>query len=404
MIKIFQKISLYSLVLLFAFLPFSSWIVSMSGRPSLSIIRDGLVLVIFLSALFGRAIKFNKITIIASLFIVFGLLTYFWREASPVQWLRGFRFTFVPIVLFFSIAGLKFEEKEKKILLWTILVGGIAISIISVLEFIGLKIPLTTQSSGSYGLVSAQYLEGGVRRLQSLVAGPNALGLYILALSAYALGLFKKIQPKLIWLLPIFCLLLFLTYSRSSLAGLIALIIILTVIWLHKKVGTAKTIIIAILFAVILLISGLMLYKSDKYNNYITHGTSSSLRYEQIIRIWDSRSDIGLLGQGSGTAGPSSQNRLDGGPNHWSENIYLEIFEELGLIGLILYLAIIILLLGNSWKNYGTQEGKTAFLITLGFAVSGLFLNNYTGQAGIYLFWLANALMLQKGNNEKNTN
>ena len=405
MTKTFQKIAFYSLLSLFAFLPFSSWLVSMTGKPSLSLIRDGLVLIIFLSALFGKTIKFNKIIIIVSLFIVFGLLTYFWREASPIQWLRGFRFTFVPIILFLSVSSLKFNEKEKKVLIWTVLIGGIIITIVSIAELLGFKIPLTTRLSGANGLESTQYLQGlNIRRLQSLLAGPNALGLYILALTAYGLGLFKKISPKLIWSIPILGLILFLTFSRSSLAGFVAVIIVSAVIWSHKKIGVAKTITIALLFAVTLLISSLALYKSDKYKSYITHGTSSSLRYEQIIRVWNQKNEIGLLGRSSGTAGPSSQNRLDGGPNHWSENIYLEIFEELGLIGLILYLAIIILLLSNSWKKYSTDEAKTAFLITLGFAVSGLFLNNYTGQVGIYLFWLANGLLLQKGNNEKNSN
>ena len=402
--KIFQKISFYSLILLFVFLPFSSWLVSMTGKASLSLIRDGLVLIIFLSVLFARNIKFNKITIIALLFIIYGILTYFWREASPLQWLRGFRFTFVPIILFLSVSNLKFDEKEKIFLLWSVLVGALVITIISIAEFIGLKIPLTTDMSAGNGLEATQYLQGHIRRLQSLLAGPNALGLYMLALTAYALGLFKKIRPKLIWMMSILGIIIFFTFSRSSLAGLVALLIVSSVIWFYKKIGHFKTIVVAVLFIVILAILSLTLYKSDKYNNYITHGTSSSLRYEQIIRVWNQKNEIGLLGRGSGTAGPSSQNRLDGGPNHWSENIYLEIFEELGLIGLILYLAIIVLLLRSSWKNYNTPEGQTAFLITLGFAVSGLFLNNYTGQVGIYLLWLANGLTLQKGNDEKNTN
>ena len=400
-----KKLAFYSLNLLFLFLPFSSWLVSMTGKSSLSLIRDGLVLIIFLTVLFARSIKFNKITIISILFIIYGLLTYFWREASPLQWLRGFRFTFIPIILFLSVSSLEFKEKEKKVLLWSILIGGAIITIISVSEFLGIKIPLTTQLSGANGLESTQYLQGlNIRRLQSLLAGPNALGLYMLALAAYALGLFKKISTKLIWLVPILSLILILTFSRSSLVGLIILLIVSTVVWLYKKIGAAKTITLALLFAVILLISSLALYKSDKYKSYVTHGTSSSLRYEQIIRVWNQKNEIGLLGRGSGTAGPSSQNRLDGGPNHWSEDIYLEIFEELGFIGLILYLAIIISLLLKGWKNYNTPEGQTAFLITLSFAVSGLFLNNYTGQVGIYLLWLANGLMLQKGNNEKNSN
>jgi len=320
-----------------------------------------------------------------------------------MQWLRGFRFTFVPIVLFLSISGLNLGERAKKNLLWIILVGAIIIVAVSILEFFGVKIPLTTELSGVNGLENTQYLQGiGTARLQSLLAGPNALSLYMMALTAFALGLFKKITPKLIWLAPILIAVLVLTFSRNALIGLAVMLIFSVIFWLKKYFGATTSIIVSVIIIAVVVILGLNISKSDKYQSYLTHGTSTSLRYEQIVRVWEAKYEIGFLGRGSGTAGPSSQNRLDGGPNHWSENIYLEIFEELGLIGLILYLTLIIMLLVNGLKNYGTPEGQTAFLIILGFAVSGIFLNNYTGQVGIFLLWLANGLAIQKGKNEKN--
>jgi len=392
-----QKLNFYLLILLFLFLPFSSWLVSLSGKPSLSLLRDIIVLLIFILILMGRKIHFNKITSILVIFIIYGLLSYLWREASPLQWLRGFRFTFIPLLLLFSVANIELNNKEKKTLLLVILLGGLFVSIVSIAEFFGISIPLRTSFSGSYGLESAQYLQGETRRLQSVLAGPNALGLYLVALSAFALGLFGKITSKTMWLISLFCLVLVFTFSRSSLIGLIAVFAFSGAVWLYQKIGSVRATLLSVIFFVLLLMSGFVLYKSENYNHFITHGTSSSLRYEQIQRVWDSRGEIGFLGRGSGTAGPSSQNRLDGGSNNWSENIYMEMFEELGLIGFILYLTLIILLMFDAWKCYKNTEGRTAFLAIFGFVFAGLFINNYTGQVGIFLLCLAQGLSLQRG-------
>lgn len=381
---------------IFIFLPFSSWLLSMTGNLWITLVRDVLVGLVIILAIASRKIKFNYLFFVTILFILLGLASYFWREASLAQWLRGFRFTFVPILFFMAVSFIDIDEKREKPVLIAILLSALLLLAVAVMEVFDLKIPLTTRYSGAYGLESHQFIglgEESIPRLQSLLAGPNAFGLYLLALSTFVLGAFKLINKKLIWLIvPIFFILL-LTFSRSTLIGFLLVGIISGSTFLKGKIGLLKTVIIAILVAVVIWVLSVALLKSDKYSNFITHETSTTLRSEQIERIWESRGDIGLLGRGMGTAGPSSQNRLDGGPNQWSENIYLDTFEELGLFGLILLVLIYIILLVKGWRNYGSPIGKTAFLITVGFALSGLFINTYTGQIGIYLFWLANGLL-----------
>lgn len=390
---------------LFIFLPFSSWLLSMTGNVWISLVRDALVALILLLAIAGRKIKFNKITIIAFSFILLGLLSYFWREASSLQWLRGFRFTFIPIIFFLAVNSFDLDEKQKRSVLLAVLLSAALLLVAAVCEVFGLKIPLTTKYSGVYGLESYQSIafgEQSIARLQSLLAGPNAFGLYLLALVAYALGAFKLINKKLIWLIVLVFVILLLTFSRSTLIGFLLVAIISGSAYLKQKIGLLKTTIVIISVAVVISVLSVALLKSDKYKTFITHETSTTLRSEQIERIWESRIEIGFLGRGMGTAGPSSQGRLDGGPNHWSENIYLDTFEELGLFGLILLVSIYIILLVGGWRNYGSPIGKTAFLITAGFILTGLFINTYTGQIGIYLFWLANGLNLEfKNQNAK---
>lgn len=391
----FKLISTVLVCALFLFLPFSSWLVSLTGKSSVSLIRDILVLLIFFLAIISQKIKFNKIVILASIFIIYGLFSYFWREASAMQWLRGIRFTFVPIVMLVSLINFDFSKEQKKAIYWVILLTSIIMIIVSILELLGVKVPLKTGLSEALAMEPAQHI-GKVLRLQAVLAGPNALGLYLLAICAFCLGVFKNISKWLIYLIfPIFFVMFF-TFSRSALIGALVLLIISAVYYLNKKSGWKIALLSFLVIAGLLIFGTIGAAKNEKYSIYITHGTSSSLRYEQIRRLWDFRYEIGLLGRGSGTAGPSSQNRLDGGPNYWSENIYLEILEELGLIGMLLYVCLMGLLILESKKNLDSPEGKTAFLITISFAVAGLFINIYTGQVGIYLLFLANGLLSQK--------
>jgi uncharacterized membrane protein len=385
---------------LFFLLPFSSWIVSLSGNSYISLFRDALVCLLFAVSVISLVLFKGKINnkpavAVASILLIWGLASFFWREASTLQWMRGIRFTFVPLLLFLSLSAFNFSERQRNKIYWSILISAFIIVIFSAMEFFGIKIPLTTDLSKEGALFSVHAVSGKITRLQAVLAGPNALGLYMMALIALACGSFSKINRKFVWLIPIFSIILFETYSRSSLIGLVFILLPYCFLFLSKKFGTRQALGWAATFLLLLTLCTFYISKIDRFQVFFTHGASSSLRYEQIERLWNSRSEIGLLGKGSGTAGPSSQNRLDGGPNNWSENIYLEVFEELGLVGMLLFITLVILLLKNSWENHEEKEGLTAFLALLGFAIAGLFINIYTGQVGIYLLFLVSGLLLQ---------
>lgn len=398
--KNFRNNSIFYLVCaLFIFLPLSSWLVSLLGTSSISLVRDVLILGIFLLAIPSLFKKVDKsYFIIAGLFLLYGVLSFFWREASVMQWLKGFRFTFLPIILFLSLVSTDFGDKQKKIIYRIVLGGGIVISLMAVLEFFRIDIPLLSSLSGGEGaLESINYVGNStLLRLQSIVAGPNALGLYMLALSAYALGSFKKISRFWPLFLILFSTILILSFSRSAIIGLLIVFFCAFILWLSKKIGPAKTTLIALIMALAISCEGYQVLNSKdaKVQNSLTHGDSSSLRFEQYKRVWDSRFEIGLLGRGSGSAGPASQFRLDNGEKRWTENIYLDVFEELGLIGLVIYLFLFLVLFRNALKITDGDEKNTALLIITSFAVSGIFINYYTGQVGIFLMWLALALIL----------
>lgn len=389
----------YLLCLLLIFLPFSSWLISLTGIASLTLIRDVLIGLMFVLALINpNCQKFDKRVIwLVSLFIAWGVVSYFWREASAMQWLKGFRFTFLPLFFFLSVWNFDFNSGQKSIIYKLIFGGAIVILIFAIFSLFGINVPMTTTYSGQGALASVHYVGNSlIPRLQSVLAGPNALGLYLIAIIGLLIGNLKSRKIAIYLFVPAIIILV-LTFSRSALIGLLVMALVFVFLILKKKIGAIKSAFLITIVSLIIIMAGFFAYKSPTLQNYFTHDNSSSLRYEQYQRIWDTKAEIGLFGRGAGTAGPSSQARLDGGENHWTENVYLDIFEELGFVGLCLYLAMILTMI---YLTYKQGKDKSAFLIAISFAVTGIFINYYTGQVGIFLMWLAIALTL---NTKKDT-
>lgn len=401
--KLSQK-TVYILTLtLFIFLPFSSWLVSLSGSGMVSLFRDLLVIAIFLIVLLFHGFKIKPLPLLlGAVFILWALASVFWREASLLQWLKGFRFIALPILLFFSLGNFDFTDQQKKTLLRVLLIMASIIGVMAVLELFGVKLPLTTSFSKEGALTAEHFVsEGkGVTRLQSILAGPNALGLYLLTIVSLAFLSFKTIVQKNWLVSTAFGLLLILTFSRSAILGLILALIALIYLLLKDKIGGVKSFLIVSFIVIAVVVAGIFMSKSATFSQFFTHGDSSSLRFAQYERIWQKKTEIGLFGRGTGTAGPSSQYRLDGGENHWTENTYLDIFEELGLVGMLIYLGLIFSLLYQASKTEGKWT-KTALILGVGFGFAGIFINYYTGQVAIFIFWLANILALKSRNSNE---
>lgn len=382
-----NKLTLFFLITLIIFIPFSSWLISLTGFIQISLIRDLLLILIFLSALpaffNNKKLEHKTFLLIGLLFVSLALISYLWREASAEQWFRGFRFTFAPIILLLILSQVKFSLKYQSLIIKAIFISATLIVLTAILDFINLPLPLTTSLSSTGSLESAHFvglLE--IKRAQGVLAGPNALALFMLPIFALSLVFFNKSAIFKAFAV-VSSLIIILTFSRSALIGL--LVIVFIKIWqkCKKNIGTLKT---SILFALILLVFvalGVLLNKTDWGEQIISHNSSSSMRYEQYQRIWQQKYDIGLLGRGLGTAGPSSINRLDGGENHWTENVYLDIFEELGAVGVALFVLLIAALIINIGRQKSSL-GKAAFFSLCAFAISGVFINTYTGQAGLW--------------------
>ncbi|MDO8444024.1 MAG: O-antigen ligase family protein [bacterium] len=391
-----NKIRFWLIEALVIFLPFSAWLVSLTGRPEISLIRDILVFSLFLVSLFEFKIdNFKKpLPIIILVYIFVILLSYFWVQASTAQWFRGAKFSITPMLLMLTLITSKLEKKEIRIIVKTIIGTSLIVIVLAILELLGFKLPTVSVLSGAGALESINLVGAlKINRLASVLAGPNALGLYLLVIISILLGWREEIKhykPILFFS----ALILILTFSRSAWIGLIVLLLYLAIF--KYKLSFVKISYLFILLVV--LVSGIFYLskKSQTLSQIFNHGLSTDMRLEQYNRIIKEKFEIGLLGRGAGAAGPSTQNRLDNGPNRWTENTYLDIFEEFGLIGVMLFISIILLILKESVKNRQSNFGRVAVLLIPSMMIAGFFINFYTGQVAVYCFFLAGGLSFER--------
>jgi len=168
-------------------------------------------------------------------------------------------------------------------------------------------------------------------------------------------ALLLKLRKNLyLWLASLSAALvvLFYSYSRSALVGLA--LAIASFGWILIKRPTAKWITAGILS--MLLISGLYLgFRSNQRIQDIflhTSSSSASAASSNEVRnaaLKDSFRDVTRqpLGRGPGTAGPASLRNNH--PARIAEDYYLQIAQEVGVIGLTIFLAILALTVRQLW-------------------------------------------------------
>ncbi len=376
---------------LIIFLPLSAWLVSLPGRYEVGMIRD-LLLGLFLLLTVADYRSWRRPTAgfwLAAAFTIAVLLSFFTREDSVAQFLRGVRFLAEPLLLFGAVSLL---PPANKTVLWrAFAVSMLLVALGAVAEIIypgWLRLTLDETARGYLGQV---HLAGAARRLQSTLAGPNALGLFLMTALLLAPAWFNRFaRPVAVTVTAVAVIALLLTFSRSSYLGFVVGLIGLLVAgrgllnqqrrWLWGLLGAFVAVIVAVLVW---------------SPTTLTRLNSNTVRFEQYQRVWDQRSDIGVFGRGAGAAGLSSVDRIDNGPNYFSENTYLDAFEATGLLGFIAYLGFWLWLIIALWRRQ-TLASVSVGAAALGLLAAGFFINHYTGQAAIWLTLLAAGLVVSE--------
>jgi len=231
-------------------------------------------------------------------------------------------------------------------------------------------------------------------RAQSTLRGPNPLGAYLAMVIIFLTSLFyrfKSYRFSFGFLIVAAAGLLFFSYSRSAWIGL-AVSLATWALLVIKNEKVMKSVMITAIASVIIVGAGIFVLRDNDYiQNTIFHtdessqsGTSTNQVRNQAIQ--DGVEDVinHPLGQGLGSAGPASAR----GPSpKIAENYYIQVAQEVGIFGLVLYLAITVGVGVKLFRRRNQLLPQVLFASLIGLAVINMVSHAWMDDTLSLLWW-----------------
>ena len=297
------------------------------------------------------------------------------------------------------------EVTNSKIIRLLLIVAGI-VSVLGVLQYF---LPKDILSHFGYSIergVKPNFFiddKADLPRIMSTLRDPNSLAAYLILPLCISIGLFfnnKKRRMLFGGLTLLINLALFLTFSRGGLLGAIIAVMAMIVLrfrgWLRQY---AKPLIIAG-FASIIVLGSLGYVFRDQYvvQNIILHSDESTKATEDSNELHARLAVDGAKaivkrpqGHGPGTAGIVSIQNPKGGV--LTENYFVQIGYEVGILGLALFLAIWGFLLFLLSKN-SSMLSTSLLASAAAYIVLCLIMHLWTNEAIAATWWITAGLVL----------
>lgn len=245
-------------------------------------------------------------------------------------------------------------------------------------------------------------------RIQSTLRGPDPLGAYIVVLvPAILIGLRKKYLKAL--LIALSLIVLYFTYSRSGVVGLVVALVVLAYLEWVKPAWRKTFVIVLASLAVLGLLGVLLLRNNTSVQNVLFHTQTGSVNPSSNaarVSAWESgiRDIIHQpLGGGTGTAGPASVHNNH--PARIAENYYLQIGQEIGVIGLAIFVAINIIVGVRLYKRRDDPFSAMLLAIFIGVSVINMTDHAWADDVLSLIWWglagIALTPAIIKGSNPK---
>lgn len=321
--------------------------------------------------------------------------------------LRHFVEILLSVSLFFVAVNCVRTERQLRTLVTVIMVAGFGAALVGVfLYFIPSEWSIRLLSAlGRVGYPTGagvlRYVEDNpdlALRAISTSTDPNVLGgLLILITTLTTAQLFarKPLLPRpLIGVMTLVgALCLYLTYSRGSLAGLVAGVGVLAVVRYRKLIPA-------------MIVGGLLLLLLPQAQDYIQHFVEG-IQLQDLatqMRLGEYKDALSLISRhpwiGVGFVGTPEGSLYIG-----VSNVYLLMAEEMGLIGLAVFLLILTLFFVQAWRAWPQvrqHTGLEAILLGLAASVIGILVGglldhyffNLDFPHSVAIFWLYLGLVM----------
>jgi hypothetical protein len=233
-------------------------------------------------------------------------------------------------------------------------------------------------------------------RVMSSLRGANPLGAYLVLILSVLISFFMRARNKK-WLWAIFSvsgtLVLIFCYSRAAWIGILASF--LALLWIGLKNQQLKSIILAGLFVIFVFgcVSAWAFRHNAAFENIVFHTQNNSSIRTTSDQGHASAFKNGLhdlvhnpLGDGPGTAGPASFHNTNHLPRI-AENYYLQIGQEVGILGLFTFIAINLLAAKQLWIRKDQQLAQILLASLVGITFVNLLSHAWTDDTLCYLWW-----------------
>lgn len=424
---------------LLAYMPFHIFIstvigANIGGLALMKVLKDivlvfgfcSIMLASFHQSWFKEWLK-NKLVLVIVLYAALTLLLALVRPTDTDAEVLGVTYN-LRFLVFFLYAWLLVKTFPKRnILQFSILislVAGTVVALFGVIQYVLLPNDALTHLGfvRSNGVLPAFFIDDkpNLERVMSTLRDPNSLGSYLIIVMSLALAWRQKSdkRAKLIWsgvgLMAGLCLLL--TFSRSALLGLVvalacaAALVGRSHVKLSRKQFRVGLVVLAVA-AIGFLASAFTLRDSYFVQNVIFHADqSTSLEDPNQLRVRFLRESVVKIahnpaGLGPGRAGLASiRNNVQG--TQLNENYYLQVATEVGVLGLTLFLAILILVAVRLYRATGDSAYATALLAAFaGLALTNILVHIWSNESVAYTWWgLAGLVMTTRTKSKIATN
>lgn len=408
-----SKLSMLILVLMpfHAFL--TVWISSLTGHyTALRLWKEVLLVVCGVAALFLLAfdhkIRTHTITrrlawlILAfvALNIIWGLLALDQHDVSSKALGYGL-ISDLRFLIFFLVTWVATLRLQKLRTKWKpiILIPALLVVVIGLLQVFIL--PHDFLRHFGYGvdtikpIATVNHNDHYVRAFATL-RGPNPLGAYLLipiSLLSVLLLRAKKINWWYVALLAGSWIVLFFSYSRSALVG--AVLSVATAVFFSRMSRQTQRLMLALGAACVVIVTGVFVgfRHNAHFQNLAFHTeTHSAIKatsdqgHAKALR--DGISDFAHhpLGRGPGTAGPASYYNT-GHPERLAENYYIQVGEETGILGLVLFLLINLGVGYLLWLRRSDPLALSLFASLIGLTLINMLSHAWSDDTLAYIWW-----------------
>lgn len=376
----------------------------------------------------------DRIDVCIVVFTVLAVIVSAWQQIALKQFLFGVKYSVWPLVIFFFARRVSWSIKGRSQFLLIMLgvivagLGGLFLLLpAQVLEWLGYS--ETHSLYLAHKTTSAFQMVGGtnIRRLQSVLSGPNQAGIWLLIPFSFlwAFLLHVLMSPKKVlknnWLLiaaiGLVLMAIFMSFSRSAWLG--ALVVMAYTAWQYRTNTIVRPYVRVISLLALALLVGVSILFSEVLFRTISNSGHIQKPIQAIATILQHPFGLGL-----GAAGPASHVVSDsctevavGSDIRWSdpypelcifadgaqikptnrqcrcatitENWYLQVGVELGMLGMLLFLYLIYCI-----AKVVRGSSQAVFYACISTATAALFLHAWEDSAVVYTLMLLLAFNL----------